>query len=410
MKSIAIYIHIPFCIRKCLYCDFLSGPYGDDIQRRYVDALCKEIEFMGQQLESVAVSSVYIGGGTPSWLDGYLMEKIMKTLKANFSIEKEAEITIECNPGTVTMEKFSLYRRIGINRLSIGLQSANDDELKLLGRIHTYDKFLHTYEMARKSGFYDINVDIMTGLPGQTLDKLMDTLKRVIALKPEHISAYALIVEEGTYFYERYKDDVEKQRAGKEPLDLPNEDLEYQLYKMAQITLAKYGYLQYEISNYAKEGYACNHNITYWKRGDYLGFGIGAASLMYHHRFHNTRDIYSYMESWETVDKSQKDLPVVFSDEKRDGTFQNPTWEEVARLSKKDEMEEFMYLGLRMNEGISRADFYEAFGCSVEAIYGRSLEKLKAEEMLMLDGGRIYLTDQGRDLSNYVLAHFLLDE
>ena len=260
MNEIGLYIHIPFCMKKCDYCDFLSGVYDERMQEAYTRSLCQEILYGGQQLKSVAVSSIYIGGGTPSWLDGEFMEMIMNAVHGGFTVLPSAEISIECNPGTVTKEKFDTYRRIGINRLSIGLQSANDDELKLLGRVHSYDRFLHTYDLARKCGFYNINVDVMTGLPGQSLEKLMYTLDAVTGLRPEHISAYALIVEEGTPFYERYKFDAVRQHAGMETEFLPNEDLEYQLYKMTQHVLTERGYRQYEISNYARDGYQCEHN------------------------------------------------------------------------------------------------------------------------------------------------------
>ena len=395
MKEIGLYIHIPFCMKKCDYCDFLSGVYDERMQEAYTRSLCQEILYGGQQLKSVAVSSIYIGGGTPSWLDGEYMEMIMNAVYRAFTVLPSAEISIECNPGTVTKEKFDTYRRIGINRLSIGLQSANDDELKLLGRVHNYNRFLHTYDLARKSGFYNINVDVMTGLPGQTLEKLMHTLDAVTGLRPEHISAYALIVEEGTPFYERYKFDAVRQHAGMETESLPDEDTEYQLYKMTQHVLAEQGYGQYEISNYAREGYECEHNKIYWKRLPYLGVGIGAASLLDEVRASNVRDIYEYIERCGKL---------------RSGDEFSPLWDSATKLTRRDAMEEFMFLGLRMNRGVMREEFEKAFGCNIEGVYGDVLKKLRGEGLLAVEGGQIYLTEKGMDLSNYALAEFLFEK
>lgn len=395
MKEIGLYIHIPFCMKKCDYCDFLSGVYDERMQEAYTRSLCQEILYGGQQLKSVAVSSIYIGGGTPSWLDGEYMEMIMNAVYRGFTVLPSAEISIECNPGTVTKEKFEVYRRIGINRLSIGLQSANDDELLLLGRVHNYNRFLHTYDLARKCGFNNINVDVMTGLPGQTLEKLMHTLDTVTGLRPEHISAYALIVEEGTPFYDRYSFDVVRQRAGMETECLPDEDLEYQLYKMTQHVLTERGYRQYEISNYARDSYECEHNKMYWQRKPYLGVGIGAASLLDDMRTSNVRDIYEYNERCQKLHSTDD-----FSS----------LWDSVTRLTRHDAMEEFMFLGLRMNQGVAREDFEKTFGCHIDGIYGEVLKKLRGEGLLILEGGNIRLTEKGMDLSNYALAEFLLEK
>lgn len=395
MNEIGLYIHIPFCVRKCDYCDFLSGVFDEKTQRAYVRSLCKEICYRGQQLGAVAVSSIYIGGGTPSWLDEELMEEIFASIYASFQVSPMAEISIECNPGTVSNAKFAAYRRIGINRISIGLQSANEEELKILGRIHDYNRFLHTFDMARKNGFDNINVDIMTGLPYQTEEKLAHTLESVIQLRPEHISAYSLIVEEGTPFWGRYQEDVTRRRRGEATRSLPDEDMEYGLYKMSQQMLQSYGYHQYEISNYAKEGHRCEHNILYWKRKPYLGVGIGAASLIGDIRTTNVSDIYDYINLCEN---------------RMDEEEFSPLWDSRIELSRYDAMEEFMFLGLRMNEGVTRDDFMEAFGCSIEGIYGEQIKKLRQEELLVVEEGRIRLTDRGMDLSNYALAHFLFEK
>lgn len=429
-QQISLYIHIPFCMKKCDYCDFLSGVYDEEIQSRYTDSLCQEIRFLGRQFAGTEVYSVYIGGGTPTWLNQIHMERIIKELYQDFSVSEKAEVSMECNPGTVTFDKLRAYRQWGINRLSIGLQSANPQELQCLGRVHTYERFLHTYEMARKAGFDNVNVDIMTGLPGQTLETLMETLTRVIQLRPEHISAYGLMVEEGTPFYDRYKFDSVKQHAGMETEFLPNEDEEYRLYKMTQQVLQSHGYLQYEISNYARAGYACEHNIVYWVRRPYLGMGLGASSLLGNVRGSNVRDIYAYMDRCEALARESspggwpdatgaKSLPeAVLPGKESDESdpipvFWNgrqltlPLWDQVQQLSRKEEMEEFMFLGLRMNQGIKRWDFERYFGCNIDGIYGGVLKKLRSEGMLQAEAGRIFLTDQGRDLSNYVLAEFL---
>ncbi len=386
MKKLSLYIHIPFCVRKCAYCDFNSGAYDLRMHEAYVKALIEEIKYMGAQLRQHAVASVFVGGGTPTWLSVDLMEEIFAVLKSSFNFISEPEITIECNPGTVTAEAFARYRAMGFNRLSIGLQSANEDELKLLGRIHNYQHFLRTFDMARKAGFWDVNVDIMTGLPYQTPEKLLHTLQQVTYLKPEHISAYSLIVEPGTPFYEAYWDDLARQKNGKPTEHLPDENAEYALTKLTQKFLAEKGYGQYEISNFAREGYECYHNQVYWTRGEYLGLGLGAASLLGHERFSNLKDIYAYIEA---------------GPDKRDA-------ESVIELSKKDEMEEFMYLGLRRNAGVSRDDFADAFGCDIESVYGSVIEKLVSEELLVYTAGQVYLTEKGMDLSNYALAEFLL--
>lgn len=405
--QMSIYIHIPFCMKKCNYCDFLSGVYDEDTQGKYVDALCKEIEYMGQRLDGVAVPSIFIGGGTPSWLEGKHIEKIMSVVYDNFTVPGSAEITIECNPGTVTAEKFLSIRRAGINRISIGLQSANDEELKILGRVHDFNQFLKTYEMARKTGFTNINVDIMTGLPGQTQELLLNTLENVIRLKPSHISAYSLIIEEGTPFYNLYKDDVHRRESGEATKYLPNEDAEYELTKMTEHILSQHGYHQYEISNFARDDYECQHNKVYWQRGQYIGFGIGAASLIGDCRYHNMTDIYDYIEKCNQLPvASDQNIEARLSGEESEVMY---LWDSCQTLSRHDQMEEFMFLGLRMNQGVTREDFKRAFGCEIEGVYREELEKLQQEGLLVMEGGHIYLTERGRDISNVVLSEFLFD-
>ena len=409
-KKLELYIHIPFCVKKCDYCDFLSFPADSSTQIRYVHALLQEIRYYGNLLTSYHVPTIYIGGGTPSWLEEDLIDTVMRQITSSFHVDADAEISMECNPGTVTAKKLRVYQNAGINRLSIGLQSANNDELKALGRIHTYEQFLKTYELARDAGFENINIDLMSGLPYQTLQRFLNSLQTVIRLKPEHISAYSLIIEKGTPFYDRYKFDVVKQEAGLRTEILPEEDEVYRIYKATQDVLQQAGYLQYEISNFAQPGYACAHNIGYWTRENYLGLGLGAASLVENVRYTNTRQLYAYEE---LCDKIQPKAPAEFV---KDGQTVVPEdiWmgscvhEEAQILTRKEQMEEFMFLGLRMKEGVSREMFEQSFGVPIEAVYLETLRQLKEQSLLQMAAGRIALTDKGMDLANYVMAKFLL--
>lgn len=380
-----LYIHIPFCVKKCDYCDFLSFSADEQTQRAYVAALQKELVFYGAKYKGRRITTIFIGGGTPSWLREESMQAVMEAVYENFAVDRDAEITIECNPGTVTEHKFEVYRKIGINRLSIGLQSAHNDELKILGRIHTYEQFLKTYDMARKHGFTNINIDLMSSLPGQTPEIFCDSLHRVLQLKPEHISAYSLIIEKGTPFYDLYKFDAVRQEAGMQTESLPTEEEEYQTTKMTQHILKEAGYHWYEVSNFAKPGYECRHNIGYWKRVDYLGVGLGASSLIDNVRYSNTRDLYTYLS-----------VPA------------DSLHETAEQITRNEQMEEFMFLGLRMRDGFYRDEFTQAFGIPIEAVYGDVLNHLQQEELLLKREGRIYLTDKGMDLNNYVVAQFML--
>lgn len=383
-KNLQIYVHIPFCVQKCLYCDFLSFAAEERVQEDYVNALLEEIRHYGETMTDYDVTTIYIGGGTPSYVNHVWIETVLAEIYENFSIKPNVEISIECNPGTLSSWKLGAYKSAGINRLSIGLQSANNEELKLLGRIHTYEDFLKSYEMARAAGFDNINVDLMSGLPKQNVTKFLETLYQIIKLRPEHISAYSLIIEKGTPFYDSYKFDLVKQQAGMKTDFLPSEDEEYRIYKATQEVLKQNGYVQYETSNYAQKGYECRHNIGYWTRENYLGVGLGAASLIENVRYTNTSNIDTYMQGeWVAVEEP---------------------------ITRKAQMEEFMFLGLRMNEGVSREDFENNFNISIEAIYREPLEELKRKELLVARAGRIFLTDKGRDLSNYCLAKFLLDK
>lgn len=404
-KELELYVHIPFCMKKCLYCDFLSAPADEETQREYVEALLREIRFFGERSSDYVVSTIYIGGGTPSWLDEALMAKIMEEITHRFLLAKDAEITIECNPGTVTERKFQTYKKIGINRLSIGLQSVNEKELQLLGRVHTFDQFLKTYELARKKGFTNINVDLMSSLPGQTPKTFANTLQQVIRLHPEHISAYSLIIEKGTPFYETYKFDAVKQRAGMQTEFLPTEDEEYEIGKLTQVVLEKAGYHRYEVSNYAREGYACRHNIGYWRRTNYLGMGLGAASLLENIRYTNTSDLYRYIE--ESVDIKNVMVPVTLANQTTVSVPATNLSDTVDVIERNAQMEEFMFLGLRMTQGVLREDFERAFGMTIESVYGEVLQTLLQEGLLEKSEGRIFLTDRGMDLNSYVSSQFL---
>lgn len=403
MNELELYIHIPFCMKKCNYCDFLSAPADEESQSAYMEGLKREIVFYGKRFRGKRVSTIYIGGGTPSWMQQFYIEELLKTVYASFLVEEDAEITIECNPGTLTANKLECYKRLGINRLSIGLQSADDEELKLLGRVHTYDQFLRNYELARECGFENINIDLMDSLPGHTVEKFYQTLMQVIRLKPEHISCYSLIVEKGTPFYDRYKFDVVKLHAGMQTEELPMEDTSYQIGKMTQDLLAEHGYLQYEISNYAKEGYACRHNIGYWKRKEYLGVGLGASSLLDETRYSNIRDLRDYIEASARIEGK-----TVFDESLKRTVFSTNLHDSADGLFRETQMEEFMFLGLRMPEGILKSRFYQKFGFSVSFIYKDVLPALKQEGLITETPTRLYLTEKGMDLNNYVAAQFLL--
>jgi oxygen-independent coproporphyrinogen-3 oxidase len=382
MESIGLYLHIPFCVKKCNYCDFLSAPSSEKQREQYVDALCREIEQSSVRYGNRIVDTVFFGGGTPSLLLAEETGRLMETLRRCFSLSEEAEITLEMNPSTADDRKLQEYRRQGINRLSIGLQSACNEELKTLGRIHTWEGFLTTWEMVRNFGFTNVNIDLMSSLPGQSLESWEDTLNRVLALGPEHISAYSLMVEEGTPFYEKYGPE------GEETALLPDEETDRQMYELTGRLLKTRGYHRYEISNYAREGFACRHNIGYWKRKNYLGLGLGAASLMDEVRFANEDRLETYLEKINRQAAAAK---------------------EVQPLSPQEQREEFMFLGLRMMEGVSASSFREKFGCEITQIYGSQLEKLLSMGLLIHDEKRqrYALSPRGIDVSNQVFVEFL---
>ena len=373
-----LYLHMPFCVRKCAYCDFLSFPSGAKTQRMYAKRLMEDIGVMGKRYGEIPVETIFIGGGTPSVPDSGLIVEIMEHVRHAFHVADGAEISMEANPGTVTREKLTDYRKAGINRLSFGLQSANDRELKLLGRIHTWAEFLESFTLARECGFANLNIDLMSALPGQTCESWKETLSRVTDLDPEHISAYSLIIEEGTPFGERYGSEEGRKL-------LPDEDSEREMYHETKRFLKDCGYERYEISNYAKPGRECRHNIGYWTGVPYLGLGLGASSYLDGCRFTVNPDMNQYLE----------EKPGMFTD--------------IEKLTKKDMEEEFFYVGLRMTAGVSLSEFERRFGISAKEVYPGLMETFVKEKAARFEGDRFVLTDYGLDVSNYIMAQFLQD-
>ena len=393
-EELSLYIHIPFCVRKCGYCDFLSAPADEKARDRYVQALLMEIErYQGTETADRKIKTLYIGGGTPSILSVDQLDCIMQKIKYTFNFCDDIEASMEMNPGTASKEKCRALYQMGINRLSIGLQSTNDMELKTLGRIHSYEDFINTYTWCREAGFQNINVDLMAALPYQIVESYTTGLRKIIRLAPEHISAYSLILEEGTPFYQKYN-------SGCYPL--PDEEQERLMYRETEQILAQAGYERYEISNYAKKGYACRHNLVYWQGGDYLGLGLGSSSYMDGVRFHNTTDFNTYVNQCAYVEDREE-------------------------LSVQAKMEEFMFLGLRVMAGVSGTEFEKRFGKTMEDVYGDVLRKHEEEGLLQIDRKedrkeaaaaepakgktnieKVMLTTKGVDVSNYVFADFLL--
>ncbi len=407
--ELELYIHIPFCVRKCVYCDFPSAPADEDTRDRYLEALLAEIRIRAEAYRQYTVSSVFIGGGTPSLLKGGQIARLMDGVREHYRLAEGAESTLEVNPGTADQGKLAAYWQAGINRLSIGLQSADNGELALLGRIHTYEDFLDTYRTARMAGFHNLNVDVMAALPGQSLEGYCATLRKVMALEPEHISAYSLILEEGTPLLEMVD------RGLVQSVD---EDMDRCMYQETKRLLKEAGYHRYEISNYAREGYACKHNLGYWQRKNYLGLGLSAASLVENVRFRNGSNLSAYLED------------------------PSGCREACQILTRQEQMEEFFFLGLRMTDGVDLGSFERIFGCRPETVYGEVIRKNVQDGLLKYSvpdsgrngagtGGKAYgnlirgaqepdrnregkaeeriaLTERGLDLSNYVSAQFLL--
>lgn len=413
MKELELYIHIPFCKEKCNYCDFLSFKSSNTQEEDYVHGLINEIKLHKSVYETRTVRSVFIGGGTPSILAADLLKDIMDSIYDTFKMSSDVEISIEVNPQTVDKRKIKVYKEIGINRISLGLQASNDEELKVLGRIHSYKTFLETYDMVREVGIHNINVDLMSAIPGQTLESWKETLERVIELQPEHISAYSLIIEEGTKFYQEYSQEAID--ICQPSIPLPSEDTEREMYYLTRQKLLGHGYHRYEISNYAKKTYECKHNLGYWEGIDYIGFGLGASSLIttdqekrtqYRYSnltklkdyiFHLTREDVIHMEpcasvGWDSFLHSDKVM-----------AFRH----QCNQLSVKEQMEEFMFLGLRKIHGISKIEFEALFQHEISQVYGEVLSKMYGLDLLEEEDNRIKFTEKGIDVSNYVLSEFL---
>ncbi len=379
MREIGLYLHFPFCVRKCLYCDFLSAPSTEEVKKIYAAALIREIRGYREAAADCVVTSVFLGGGTPSIMPVMNMREVFRALYDSFRIAEDAEITMEVNPGTVNETNLSLIFDY-VNRVSVGVESASDEELARLGRIHSFADAVRSIGLLRQSGVKNLNVDLMSGIPGQTAASWEKTLKEVTALQPEHISAYSLIVEDGTPFRDM-------QKAGK--LSLPDEETERRMYALTRELLHDAGYRQYEFSNYAKPGYACRHNLRYWKRGEYLGLGLGASSLFGGSRWKNTEHLEKYFE---------------------DSADPGKLIREMEQLDKRAEIEEYMFLGLRMTDGISEEEFLSTFGVPVSDIYGEVIKRHIEDGMLeAAPCGRYRLTPRGIDVSNVVLADFLFE-
>lgn len=388
MEEIGIYVHIPFCKQKCNYCDFNSFANKGEYIEKYIRCMQKEIKNVGDKIRLNSngdytnlplAKTLYIGGGTPSFIDEKYIEDIIKTIETNFEIDQNIEVTIEVNPGTVTLEKLKKYRDIGINRLSIGLQTANDNILKLIGRVHNYEQFLTTVKLANLAGFYNMNVDTMIGLPNQTIYDVEDTLNKIIDLKVTHISVYSLIIEEGTKIEKLLEDRV---------ITLPDEEIERYMYWFSKRKLEENRYIHYEISNFAKIPYRSKHNLDCWRQKEYLGFGVSASSYKNDIRYKNIDSIEKYIENIENGNEEKN----IIIEEKQD---------------KKTKMNEYMILGLRKINGINIDEFRRKFEVSPLYIYNKELTNLVREGLINIDTNNIRLSKKGLDLANIVWEEFI---
>lgn len=383
-KSLGLYIHVPFCIRKCNYCDFLSfGGVEEEQQNEYFRALAKEIKLKAESYSNnYYVDSVFIGGGTPSLVNGERIAEIMAVIKESFSIDENAEISIESNPKTLTKSKLKTYLDAGVNRLSIGAQSFDDALLAYMGRVHTKADFLKNYDLARECGFRNINIDLMFAIPGQTGEIWADTMERALSLKPEHISFYSLQLEEGTPFYSMFREGS---------LEQTDDELDRAMYHGAVRMLKDRGYLHYEISNAALEGYECRHNLKYWSMEDYLGLGLGAHSYMNGIRTSNITDLRVYNLAGEAHSNDSEPAFTVWRHEN----------------TKEENISEYLFTGMRKVKGIKLSDFRAKFGVGLESIYGDVLEKYRNQGLIETADGYLRFTEKGIDISNRVLAEFV---
>ncbi|WP_283688340.1 radical SAM family heme chaperone HemW [Clostridium perfringens] len=377
MEKISLYIHIPFCAQKCLYCDFPSFARKDHLRKAYIEALNKEIISLREKYNNIEINTIFIGGGTPSVLEADELECLLKEV-AKLNMAKDVEYSMECNPGNLTEEKLEVMKKYGVNRISMGLQAKQDNLLKGLGRIHNYKTFKENFLLGKKVGFNNINVDLMFGLPNQRLNEWEETLREIISLEPAHISAYSLIIEEGTAFYNLYENDK---------LKLPTEEEERKMYHLAKKILEENGFNQYEISNYAKEGKECRHNLAYWNMDNWIGVGSASASYMDGKRIKNISSVEEYINS---------------INEKGEAI------EEIINNSKNDNMEEFMFMGLRKINGIDENEFKNRFSMNINNVYGEIINKYIDEGLLIRESGRIFLSEKGIEISNIIMADFLL--
>ncbi len=377
MKELGIYIHIPFCKSKCIYCDFISFANKEKIIEKYIECLKKETK--SKEENDCIIDTIYIGGGTPSFIDSKYIKEIVETIKSKFKIKQEAEITIEVNPGTVNEAKLKDYKRTGINRISIGLQSTNNKTLKQIGRIHTYEEFLNTYNLARNVGYKNINVDLMLALPNQTLEEMEESVKKVIELNPEHISIYSLILEEGTKMEEL---------VNNKKIKLPSDELERKMYWNIKDKLEQNGYIHYEISNFSKEGFESKHNTNCWSQKEYLGFGLAAHSYINNKRFCNIKNIEEYIKNIENNNiKSNIQICEIQNEEEK--------------------KKEYMLLNLRKIKGVDIQKFKNNFVDNPIYLYHKELKKLVKQELIEVDFNNIKLTNKGLDLANLVWEEFI---
>ena len=395
-REIGIYIHIPFCLKKCNYCDFISYENKLDIQEKYINNLKQEIYSQRDIIKNSKVTTIYIGGGTPSIIESKYILEIIEYLKnyidrSNF---ENIETTIEVNPGTVTEQKLKDYHDIGINRLSIGLQAVQDELLKMLGRIHNYEQFLENYNMAKKVGFKNINVDLMIGLPEQSIGDVKESIDKILELKPEHVSVYSLIVEDGTKISKLIENGV---------YSLPDEELERMEYSYVKNKLELVGYEHYEISNFAKEGYYSKHNLHCWKQMEYLGFGVSAHSYYENVRFSNTEDLNTYINA-SSQDFEEFNFKNLYNKIESDKS-KLKIIQEIQNIE--DKKKEYMLLGLRTLKGVSISEFKQKFGENPIYLFRKELEKLVNEDLLRVDLDNIMLTRKGLDLANIVWEEFV---
>lgn len=390
-KELGIYIHIPYCKQKCYYCDFISYT-NSSLVEKYVKALIQELE--KYDLNTFNVTTIYVGGGTPSYIKSEYIVKILnfikqKLLKSNNQTKfEDIEITLEANPGTVDRKKLEDYRNCGINRLSIGLQTTNNVLLKKIGRIHTYEEFLETYKLATNIGFENINVDLMLGLPNQTINDLKNSLNDIIKLNPNHISVYSLVIEEGTKINDM---------LAKGELELPNEEIERQMYWYVKDKLELNGYNHYEISNFAKKGQESRHNINCWKQKEYIGIGVAGHSYLDGIRYSNCLKVEDYIENMNNLKN-----PLI---EIKNSESKIYEIEEIQSLE--DKKKEFMLLGLRVIDGVCISEFKEKYVDNSIFVYRKELERLVNENLIVIDGNNIKLTNKGLDFANLVWEEFI---